>query len=142
MLSIENRAFRALEYGCIRAKKGAPLAFRLNEIFTDAESVLQKYRPEEVVVENAFYAKNVRTTLILGHVRGILLLAGKRCGANVVELSPREIKRFVTGNGAASKTRVQFMATRHLGLKEPPRPIDAADALACALAHGLSVTRG
>lgn len=139
---MEERSFRVLEYGCFRTEKILSLAQKLEQIYTDAESVLREYKPEEVVVERAFYAKNAKVTLILGHVRGVLLLAAQRCGAHVIELAPREIKKFVTGNGAASKDKVSYMATRILNLKESPEATDASDALAAALAHGLCVSRG
>jgi crossover junction endodeoxyribonuclease RuvC len=142
VLSVEAQNFRVLEYGCITPEKSGSLAEKLEQIYADAESVLREYSPDEVIVERAFYAKNVKVTLILGHVRGILLLAARRAGAHVVELSPREIKRFVTGNGAASKDKVKYMISHILGLKDSPKASDASDALAAALAHGLCVTRG
>ncbi|MBL8025352.1 MAG: crossover junction endodeoxyribonuclease RuvC, partial [Fibrobacteres bacterium] len=119
-----------------------PLADKLKQIYDDALSVIREYKPEEVVVENAFYAKNIRTTLVLGHVRGVLLLAGKMSDAHLVELTPREIKKFVTGNGASGKESVQYMVGRHLNIKTETFPPDATDALAAALAHALSITRG
>lgn len=142
VVAAENRAFRALEYGCIRTAKGATLAEKLHQIYTDAESVIREYKPEEVVVEKAFYHKNVKVAMILGHVRGVLMLAAMQNGAHVVELSPKEVKRFVTGNGAASKDKVTYMAAKLLNLKVEPASQDAGDALAMALAHGLCVTRG
>ncbi|MFH0921137.1 MAG: crossover junction endodeoxyribonuclease RuvC, partial [Fibrobacterota bacterium] len=139
---VDRTLIRAVECGCIRTKPGATLAERVEQIFKDAESVIAEYKPDEIVVENAFYSKNVRSTLVLGHVRGVLLLAGRRSGAHVVELSPKEIKRFVTGNGAASKQSVKYMVAHILKLKDPPKSDDASDALAGALAHALCITRG
>jgi crossover junction endodeoxyribonuclease RuvC len=78
----------------------------------------------------------------LGHVRGVLLLAGKNVGSHLIELTPREIKKFVTGNGAAGKESVQYMVGRHLNIKTDKFPKDATDALAGALAHALCITRG
>jgi crossover junction endodeoxyribonuclease RuvC len=118
------------------------LADKLKQIYDDALSVIAEYKPEEVVVENAFYSKNIHTTLVLGHVRGVLLLAGKNEGAHLVEMTPREIKKFVTGNGAAGKESVQYMVGRHLNIATGKFPKDATDALACALAHALCITRG
>ncbi len=142
VIAVDEQSFHVLEYGCIRTDKKMVLAEKLEQIYTDAESIIREYKPEEVVVERAFYAKNARVTLILGHVRGVLLLAARKAGAHVIELTPREIKQFVTGNGAASKDKVKFMISRILNLKESPKASDASDALAAALAHGLCVTRG
>ena len=81
-----------------------------------------------------FYAKNVRTTVVLGHARGVVLLAGQQAGVEIHELPPAEIKKAVVGTGAATKEQVQFMVTRLLRLKSAPQPSDAADGVAAALA--------
>jgi crossover junction endodeoxyribonuclease RuvC len=85
-------------------------------------------------VEDVFYAKNVRTTVVLGHARGVVLLAGQQAGIDIHELPPAEIKKAVVGTGAATKEQVQFMLTRLLKLKSVPQPSDAADGVAAALA--------
>ena len=81
-----------------------------------------------------FYAKNVRTTIVLGHARGVVLLAGQRAAVEIHEIPPAEIKKAVVGTGAATKEQVQFMLTRLLKLKSVPQPSDAADGVAAALA--------
>ena len=81
-----------------------------------------------------FYAKNVRTTVVLGHARGVVLLAGQQAGVEIVELPPADIKKAVVGTGSATKEQVQFMLTRLLRLKSVPQPSDAADGVAAALA--------
>ncbi len=92
------------------------------------------HQPAFVVVEEAFYHESVRSTLVLGHVRGALLVAAVQRGIPLAEYSPREIKLSVTGTGAASKDQVAFMVRRLLGLRGPLSP-DAADALAGAICH-------
>ena len=84
-------------------------------------------------MESAFYAKNVRTTLVLGHARGVILLAGEEAGVEIHEYPPAEIKKAVVGTGAATKEQVQLMIAQHLRLKTPPQPNDAADGVAAAL---------
>ena len=91
-----------------------------------------------VAVEGVFYAKNVRTSIILGHARGAILLAATMRDLPVSEYSPAEIKNAVSGTGRATKEQVQFMVQRLLRLKEPPRPNDAADGVAVALCHANS----
>jgi crossover junction endodeoxyribonuclease RuvC len=81
-----------------------------------------------------FYAKNVRTTVVLGHARGVVLLAGRQARVDIHEIPPAEIKKAVVGTGAATKEQVQFMLTRLLKLKSAPEPTDAADGVAAALA--------
>jgi crossover junction endodeoxyribonuclease RuvC len=87
-----------------------------------------------VAVETPFFARSAHSTLVLGHVRGVILLAIHQAGAFLHEYAPRQVKSAVVGNGAASKEQVQFMVTRLLGLGETPAA-DAADALAVALCH-------
>ncbi len=142
VIAVEGKQLRAIEYGCIKTQPDSSLSAKLELIYNDVTAVISQHKPEEVIVENAFYYKNVRAAMVLGHVRGVLLLAGQRNGAHVVELSPKEIKKFVTGSGNASKDRVKYMTCRILGLSREPENEDAADALAVALAHGLSITRG
>jgi crossover junction endodeoxyribonuclease RuvC len=84
-------------------------------------------------VESIFYARNVRTTVVLGHARGVVLLAGERSGMAVHEFAPALIKKTVVGTGGATKQQVQAMVARLLRLKHAPEPSDAADGVACAL---------
>jgi len=123
-----------VECGVIRTKPRDPLADRLFEIFEGVSELLARHRPDALSVEDVFYAKNVRTTVVLGHARGVVLLAGRRAGVAIHEIPPAEIKKAVVGTGAATKEQVQFMVTRLLKLKSVPQPSDAADGVAAALA--------
>ena len=91
-----------------------------------------------MAVENVFYARNVRTTIVLGHARGVILLAAQQALLTIHEFPPAEIKKAITGNGAATKEQVQFMVAKLLRLKSPPQPADAADGVAAALTACLS----
>ena len=124
---------RMLGGGVIRARKNAPLSERLLAIHTELTAVIDRFNPTEMVVEDLFNAKNPRSSLILGHARGVILLAGATAGLAVAEYAPREIKKALTGNGASTKEQVRFMVMRLLGLKES-LPLDQSDALAAALA--------
>jgi crossover junction endodeoxyribonuclease RuvC len=126
-----------VECGTIRTDANHPLCARLDAIFDGVCAVIARHRPDVVVVENIFYSRNVRTTVVLGHVRGVILLAGHRGGAVVHELPPATIKKAVVGTGNATKEQVQFMLTRLLRLQGPPEPNDAADGVAAALAYCL-----
>ncbi len=86
-------------------------------------------------MESIFYAKNVKTAITMGHVRGAVMVAAMEQNIPVVEYSPREIKLAVTGNGAASKDQVNFMVQKILRFAEPIEPADASDALAAAICH-------
>jgi crossover junction endodeoxyribonuclease RuvC len=127
-----------VECGVIRTRAREPLASRLLEIYDGVAELLSRHRPSALVVEDVFYAKNVRTTVVLGHARGVVLLAGQQAQVDIFELPPAEIKKAVVGTGAATKEQVQFMLTRLLRLKSMPQPTDAADGVAAALAHLMS----
>jgi len=123
-----------VECGVIRTRAREPLASRLLEIYDGVAELLESHRPDVLSVEDVFYAKNVRTTVVLGHARGVVLLAGQQARVEIVELPPAEIKKAVVGTGSATKEQVQFMLTRLLRLKSVPQPSDAADGVAAALA--------
>lgn len=123
-----------IECGVIRTRPRDPLAARLKEIFDGVTELIARHQPDALSVEDVFYAKNVRTTVVLGHARGVALLAGEQAGVVIHEIPPAEIKKAVVGNGAATKEQVQFMLTRLLRLKSVPQPSDAADGVAAALA--------
>jgi crossover junction endodeoxyribonuclease RuvC len=123
-----------VECGVIRTKPRDPLADRLFEIFEGVSELLARHRPDALSVEDVFYAKNVRTTVVLGHARGVVLLAGRKANVDIHEIPPAEIKKAVVGTGAATKEQVQFMLMRLLRLKSVPQPSDAADGVAAALA--------
>jgi crossover junction endodeoxyribonuclease RuvC len=123
-----------VECGVIRTRPRDPLPARLHEIFEGVQELIARHRPDALSVEDVFYAKNVRTTVVLGHARGVVLLAGQRAGIDIHEIPPAEIKKAVVGSGAATKEQVQFMLTRLLKLKSVPQPSDAADGVAAALA--------
>jgi crossover junction endodeoxyribonuclease RuvC len=140
---------QVLGYGILEALPGAPqsgvsgtirplanfdLCERLHFIHREIEKLIVLHRPETVAVETAFYHKNARSTLILGHVRGVVLLAARQANVTVAEYAPREVKMAVTGHGDAAKEQVAFMVRRLLALSETP-VADAADALAVALCH-------
>lgn len=127
-------AMALVECGVIRTQARDPLPSRLREIYDGVTELLQRHKPDVVSIEDVFYARNVRTTVILGHARGVILLAAEQHGARIHELAPAAIKKAVVGSGAATKEQVQFMLTRLLRLKSVPTPLDAADGVAAALA--------
>lgn len=122
-----------IECGVIRTSPRTTLSRRVTEIFEGIAEVIERHRPDALAVEGIFFAKNVRTTVVLGHARGVILLAGERAGIVVHEFAPKLIKKTVTGTGAATKQQVQAMVARLLRLKQAPQPSDAADGVACAL---------
>jgi len=123
-----------VECGVIRTRARDPLPARLREIFVGVQELIERHRPDALSVEDVFYARNVRTTVVLGHARGVILLAAELANVPVNEMAPAAIKKAVVGTGGATKEQVQFMLTRLLRLKSVPQPSDAADGVAAALA--------
>jgi crossover junction endodeoxyribonuclease RuvC len=124
-----------VECGVIRTQARDPLPARLREIHEGITELLQRHKPDVLSIEDVFYSRNVRTTVTLGHARGVILLAAEEHGVRVHETTPAEIKKAVVGSGAATKDQVQFMVMRLLRLKSPPKPADAADGVAAALGY-------
>lgn len=133
-----DRIGRLIECGVIRTDDAQPLGDRLDTLFEGVTALLERHRPDAVAVESVFYAKNVRTTVTLGHARGVILLAAARAGVPVREFSPATVKKCVVGTGRAAKAQVGFMVQKLLNLATAPTPDDAADGVALALTLVLS----
>jgi crossover junction endodeoxyribonuclease RuvC len=127
-----------IECGVIRTRARDALPSRLNEIYDGVRELIVQHRPDAMAVEDIFYSKNVRTTMVLGHARGVILLAGQQAGLEIEQYPPAEVKKAIVGSGAATKEQVQFMVMRLLRLKTPPHPSDASDGVAAALAMIMS----
>lgn len=134
MIEIGGGSSRALDYGTVRAGRD-DLTERLVRVFDGIEAVLRRQRPDAVVIENVFVARDPHATIALGEGRGVAILAAARAGRPIHQYTPAEVKKAVAGNGRASKSQVQRMVRVHLGMREVARPFDAADALAIALCH-------
>lgn len=128
-------ALSLLECGVIRTDARAELADRLRDIHLGVLEVIERTQPGAMAVEGVFYAKNVRTSVVLGHARGAILLAASLRGLRVAEYPPAEIKSAVVGAGRATKDQVGLMVQRLLKLRAVPKPHDAADGIAIALCH-------
>jgi crossover junction endodeoxyribonuclease RuvC len=123
------------ECGVVRTTADAPLPVRLREIHEALGQVLDRHSPDVMAVEDVFYGKNVRTTVMLGHTRGAIVLAASLRDVPVADYSPAEVKNAIAGTGKATKEQVQFMVKKLLRLKTVPTPSDAADGVAVALCH-------
>lgn len=129
---------RQLDCVCSGAIKNSPrnaMPRRLSHIYTELSRLIAEHQPDEVAVEDVFYALNVKSALKLGQVRGVAMLAAAAAGLEVAEYSPLTIKSSVVGYGRAEKHQVQQMVMRLLNLSLAPEPLDASDALAIAICH-------
>jgi len=121
--------------GAIHLSSGDALEIRLKKICEGLTAIIAAHAPEQVAIEDVFYAVNAKSALKLGHVRGVAMLAAAQAGLEVVAYSPLSIKSAVVGYGRAEKSQVQLMVARLLNLPAPPSPADVADALAIAICH-------
>lgn len=139
-LKINVSPIQVLEYGVIKANLKKTAEYRILDIVSDLELLIKKYKPNALSMEGIFYAKNVKTALLLGHIRGAILLTCLKQGMSYHEYSPKSVKLAVTGRGGASKESVAHMIQAHLQLKEISGLLDASDALAIAWTHANPIT--
>jgi crossover junction endodeoxyribonuclease RuvC len=130
--------YQMLRYGCIETEKSKQPHHRLQEIYQEVYGLLTTEQPDQVVVEELFFAKNVTTAMGVSQARGVILLAVAHANLPVFEYTPMQVKQSITGYGRAEKNQIQMMVKMLLKLKEIPKPDDAADALAIALTHGFT----
>jgi crossover junction endodeoxyribonuclease RuvC len=126
---------RCLACGAIRLSTRETLPQRLQRIQERLAGVIREHQPEQVAIEDVFYAVNVKSALKLGQVRGVAMVAAAAAGLEVAEYAPLSIKSAVVGYGRAEKQQVQQMVMQLLSLAEPPEPQDVSDALAIAICH-------
>ena len=130
-----NNVLKVVYWGSVKSKPRQPFSQRLKFIYDELIVVIRKFNPDDVAIEDMFFATNVKSALKLGQTRGIAVLSAVNEGKAVAEYSPLEVKQSVVGYGRAEKTQVQEMVTSLLRLKEKPEPLDASDALAVAICH-------
>ena len=131
----DGRKYSLIDFGSIRAPSSLKFSTRLLKMCNGLEDVISKHQPEACALEDAFLAANVKVSMKLGQVRGVVLLVAERAALEIHEYSPRLIKQTVVGYGNAEKHQVQEMVRLLLSLKTIPAPHDAADALAVAICH-------
>jgi crossover junction endodeoxyribonuclease RuvC len=135
IIDFTERRTRVVACGVVRVPARKPFPQRLRAIYDGIQELISTHNPEQVAVEDLFYAANVKSALRMGHARGVVLLAVARHDIPISEYSPREIKLAVAGSGAASKEQVRRMVQALLDLDEAPAKMDTSDALAVALCH-------
>ena len=127
--------FAPMAYGSIQTKAGIPVEDRLSQIYDRLSEIIEKYKPDAISVEELFWNTNVTTGIVVAEARGVILLCARKHGIPIYEYTPMQVKQAVVGYGKADKKQVISMVTLMLGLKEPPKPDDTADAIAIAICH-------
>lgn len=135
VIDFDGQRARPMRFGALKLPSRMTFSLRLREIHFLISGLVEQFNPDAVAVESAFAALNVKTTLRLAEMRGVVLLAAAQAQIPAHSYSPREVKASVSGTGAASKAQVQQMVRSVLDLPDEPQPMDASDALAVALCH-------
>lgn len=134
VIEATGQRFSALCYGLVKNPSPMPLSECLARLRRDISDLVAEFKPDAVAIEGIFYARNIRTAMILSHARGVAIDACTEAGLKVFEYEPRRVKQAVLGVGSATKEQIQRIVTATLGLPKIP-PEDAADAMAIALTH-------
>lgn len=135
-----GNGYRLVNCGVISTPAHTPLSDRLLQIYNDMLQLLDTFKPDAVSIEELFFNTNITTGIAVAHGRGVILLACKTANVAVYEYTPLQVKQSVAGYGRAEKRQVMDMVKRLCDLKAPPRPDDAADAVALAICHERSRT--
>lgn len=133
ILRYEKSIYGVLTYGVLTSSPKEPFGQRLELIYNGLQKLIHKHKPDIIAIERLFFAKNAKTALQVGEARGVAILAAQQNKKTIKEFTPLQVKQTLTGYGLASKNQIQKMVQQILELKSPPKPDDAADALAVAI---------
>lgn len=139
VIDVDRGQATLVDAGVIRTPVKEDDAVRLLTIYEELQEIIALHKPTSMSVERLFFARNVTTAMTVSQARGVVLLCGMQGGMTIAEYTPMQIKQAVTGYGKADKKQIQEMVRVILKLKEIPRPDDAADALAAAITHSMTM---
>ncbi|MDY4897420.1 MAG: crossover junction endodeoxyribonuclease RuvC [Eubacteriales bacterium] len=135
VIDYDKNRFRTIDYGSLQTPAGEATETRLVNIYSGMQELIKRYKPSCMAVEELFFNTNITTGIRVSQARGVILLAAAQAGIEIAEYTPLQVKQAVVGYGRADKHQIITMVTRLLGLREPPKPDDTADALAIAICH-------
>ncbi len=138
VLDYNASKFKVLDFGSIQTPSAMSTEDRLCAIYDALRSIITKYKPEQMAIEELFWNTNQKTGIRVSEARGVTLLCARQAGLEIFEYTPLQVKQAVVGYGRAEKKQVISMVTMILNLPKPPKPDDTADALAIAICHGHS----
>ena len=135
VIEVISNKLKLVDFGIIKTDRKHKLPIKLKTIYDGISEIIATHKPDYMAIEDVFYSENVKTALVIGHARGVSILAAINKEIPVGEYSPREVKQSVVGNGAAAKEQVAYMVKKILNLDGTPKPLDASDALGIAICH-------
>ena len=136
VLDYTGNKFTVIDYGSIQTPSTMSTEDRLCAVYDGLKAIIQKYKPEQMAIEELFWNTNQKTGICVAEARGAILLSAHQKGLKIFEYTPLQVKQAVVGYGRAEKRQVISMVTTILNLPAPPKPDDTADALALAICHG------
>lgn len=139
IIDYEKNELKHVAAGIIKIPLTKDMSPRLELIYSELDKLIKRFKPDEFVLETAFYGKNVQSALKIGYARGVSMLAASHNGMSVNEYSPREVKKSVVGSGASTKEQVQFMIRKLLAIRKTKMKFDESDALAVAVCHAFKI---
>lgn len=145
VIEYQNGRLHPIAYGSVNTPAHTDVEIRLEMIYNGVRDLIEKYKPDEMAIEELFFNTNRTTGISVAEARGVILLCAKKHGVSIMEYTPLQVKQAVVGYGRAEKKQVIAMVTSLLRLKMAPKPDDTADALAIAICHahtGTSRIRG
>jgi len=138
LVSGEPFSLKAEEFGSIKTQSSEDMSKRLDKLYKRSLEIIEKVKPEVVVLEELFFSANAKTAFLVGQARGVILLACEHAGVPWTEYAPLEVKKSVAGTGGAPKSQVKYMVTSLLKMEEAPSSTHECDALALAICHAYS----
>lgn len=139
VIDVAKGKAQLVDAGVIRTPVKEDDAVRLHTIYEELTDIIAHNKPQVMSVEKLFFSRNVTTAMTVAQARGVVLLTAMQAGLEIHEYTPMQIKQAITGYGKADKTQMQEMVKVILGLKTIPKPDDAADALAAAITHSMTM---
>jgi crossover junction endodeoxyribonuclease RuvC len=139
IINSQKNQIALLKSGIIKTNPKEDLSSKLKQIYSELNLSVLNYKPDVFCIETAFYGKNVQSAMKIGYVRGVAMLVASMNNILCVEYSPREVKKAVVGNGAASKEQVQYMIKNLLNLEQDKIKFDETDALAVSVCHSIKM---
>lgn len=136
IIEMQGSKFSLIDYGTINTDVSMEMPDRLVQIYSGLIEIIEKYKPDEVAIEELFFNQNAKTAMMVSQARGVAILAIANSLLDTHEYTPLQVKQGIVGYGRADKKQVQIMVKNILNLLENPKPDDAADALAIAICHG------
>ena len=135
VIEYHKGVFTTLSYGSITTPAHTPVEMRLKTIHEDLDTLIKRFSPDEMAIEELFFNTNITTGIAVAEARGVIICTAHKLGVKISEYTPLQVKQAVVGYGKAEKGQVIAMVTSMLKLKKPPKPDDTADAVAIAICH-------